>query len=199
MGKSVKSATVQLAFFLLVPSIMAMAGVAVMFFTNIGIVFLAIAALGSAAGAFIVAANIFGLRKVRPPQKAELNLSVAKSKLASVKSAQSENEIKANNSVTLLLAVIWFVPVAAFGWLLFILFCCGKFMRKTRAVASDTDRADKIVSTANGTLEEIVYCFYRMTDYASVYISINETKSARQMTERAQCLLGVWEKLYPDN
>ncbi|MDE6402004.1 MAG: hypothetical protein K2L54_05255, partial [Clostridiales bacterium] len=201
-NNSENSSKIQLAIVWLVPNVITYLGVilfATTMFTPLLIV-IAIGVLGSVVGAYIIGNCITGLFKIKPPQKAILNLKVGNSKLKAAMSrkASSDTAMQTRRLTIMLLTVIWLVPVAVAGWLLFILYCNKKFMGKLLTMAQDCDSADSIVATRQGALYDIAYYFYRMIDYAFVYIDINERKSAKEMIDRAENLLDVWTILYPD-
>lgn len=203
-NKSVKSSKIQLAIVWLVPSVITYLGVILCAITKFDVgalwIFIVVGVLGSAVGAYIIGNSITGLLKVKPPQRSILNLTVGntKFKAATSRKASSETAAQTRGMIITMLTVIWLVPVAAAGWLLFILYCNKKFMGKLLTMAEECDRADDIILTRQGSLDEIAYCFYRMIDYAYVYIDINERKGSKEMLDRAENLLGVWTVLYPD-
>lgn len=202
-NKSAKSAKIQLAIIWLAPSIVTYLGVILCVLTDFNVfplILTVIGILGSAVGAYIIGNNITGLFKIKPPQKSILDLKVGniKFRAATGRKASSETSMQTRRMLILMLTLIWLVPVAAAGWLLFTLYCCKKFMRKLSTMAEDCDRADDIVSTRQASLEELAYYFYRMIDYAYVYIDIDERKASKEMLDRAENLLDVWTVLYPD-
>ncbi len=201
--KNEKSGKIQLFFFTCVPSILAYVA-AILFALSLKMnllksavtPFIVIAALWSVLGGFIIAANLSLIKKVGDPSSPVLKIKISEKKLEASLDMSFSTAQMFQFAVNVFFTVIFTIPVALFGWLMFIMYARGKFLKKLSKMAYDCDRADDIIAAQSGTVEEIAKYFYLMLDYVAPYKKLGEKKGANQMLGRAEKLLNLWERLY---
>lgn len=201
--KNLRSSKIQLFFFTAMPSILVYVGVLLAVLgildvadvKSIGIGIAVVGFIWSILGGFICAANMSLIKAIGAPRRAEAKLSIGREKMSASLdlefSAAQVGQFYINLFFTLLLTI----PVALLGWLLFILYCKGKFLKKLSRMAIDCDYADRIIYTEKATIDELAKYFYRMIDYIEVYKGLGEKKGANEMIDRAEKLLEIWEEL----
>lgn len=198
--KNLTSSKVQMFFFTFIPSIITYIAVVLLVAPlNVGesvtIPFIAIAIIWSLLGGFICAANKSLIAAIGSPSQPVININIGKDKITATSGMEYSSKQKGQAYANLFFAVIFAIPVASMGWLLFILYCKGKFLSGLTAMACDCDKADDIIDSQTGKIEEIAYLFYRMLDYTETYKNLGEKNGAQKMLDKAEELLNVWGKL----
>ena len=196
-GKEVRSAKVQVLFLTLVPCLFTYVAVVALLFTEFYFL-IVLAIIYSLLGAYVCAVNTTGFAKVGPPRKNVVKVTISSDMITAATGKQYNTDQQARIILNVIIMVFMAVLVAALGWLLFILYCCNKFMYKVKIMAMDCDEADAIIRSGNGSIEDITYYFDRMIDYVYIYKNLNERKGANKMLYRAEKLLKLWERLYPE-
>lgn len=198
--KNLKSSKIQLFFFTFIPSIITYIAVAFMLIDfswtqSAAFPVTIIAILWSLLGGFICAANKSLIIAIGSPSQPVINIEIGKDKITATSGMEYSSKQKGQLYANLFFAVIFAIPVASMGWLLFILFCKGKFLSGLYAMACDCDKADDIIYSQTGKIEDIAYLFYRMLDYTETYKNLGEKGGAQKMLDKAGKLLNIWQNL----
>ncbi len=201
-GKNYRSSKIQLFFFTVVPCIVVYAVVvlfvlgvkATLLGTPIKSLLLFIGAAWTLFGGFIIAANMSLISKIGEPSEPVLKIKAGYAKLEAVVDMALSPKQMTQLFANIFFTIVFAIPVATLGWLLFILYCKGVFLKKLSRMAKDCDLADELIENG-GDAREIAECAYRMLDYAEVYKNLGEKKGANKMIERSQKLMRVWETL----
>ncbi len=191
--KNLNSGKVQIFFFTFVPSLIFITG-AILLVAKVTYVVAIIGIVGSLIGGFVCAANKSLISAVGSPSKPVLNVTIGRDKITAVSGMKYSSKQQGQFIANIFFTVIFAVPITVLGWLLFILYCNGKFLGNLREMSIVLDRADDIIDTGNGSAEEISTYFYRVLDYAELYKRLNEKSGAEKMLNKARMLLNVWER-----
>ena len=188
-------AKIQMFFFLCVPSVFTCLFFAMVMFVSFTTVpFLLIFLVYSYFGAWVCASSSM-IVKDNVSLLAVQNLANARAQLKDVSACEEKNNpymrLRVMRNVGI--AIVLFVPVALAGWLLFILYCCGKFLRKLSKMAEDCDKADTMLVRSKAEPREIAEVFQNILRYAKSYNVIGEKKGFASMLHRAEGLLQLWE------
>lgn len=198
--KNLKSSRIQLFFFTFVPCIFAYVAVVLLIAPikggeSVAIPFVFIGVIWSLLGGFICAANKSLISAIGSPRQPVVNIKIGKDKITATSGMEYSSKQKGQAYANLFFSVVFAVPIALLGWLLFVLFCNGKFLSGLTTMACDCDKADYIIENQTGEVEEIAYLFYRMLDYTETYKNLGEKGGAQKMLDKAGELLNVWENL----
>ncbi len=193
-------AKVQMFFFTCLPSIITYAVILFMPLRAEAFIFFLIPLAYSYLGAWVCASSSMIVKQDVSLLDAQ-NLSVAQKQLKSVSACEEKDNpyMRLRVMRNVFFAVLLLIPVAAAGWVLFILYCCGKFLSKLSKMALDCDIADTMLQSRKGDLSTISECFRCTLRYAKTYNVLGEKKGFAKMLARADSLLQLWELLYPDD
>lgn len=195
-----------MAFFTLLPSLFAYVAVVLFFVgapylqSNVRMVLLFLAGVFSYLASVVCVNILIAVPKAQEKNSSNVPFSAAKRQLS--RAYDYEKRVNGATGYMLIVCYVLAVPfaamVAAFGWLLFILYACNKFCYKVKACAKDVDLAESIIRSGEGNEEEIKYAFFRMLEHARASNLGDGKRAVRKALCRAEKLLDLWDAARQD-